>query len=163
MVYTIGCGHSNQLLGVSHGNRWYVVAFPDKNVATIVQNKISIPPRLYLQRSPKTEDISAEVFPQLKAMGIELNDNLYHEIIVDTDAQLTIMKNNDEDNDNMSLLHSVIMSVPDNDFYMYPFNTNVGVIIQRELVSEDEDKYVFSSHIVDPCDLAYAAFLKGLK
>ena len=148
------------MLGISHGHRWYVVAFPNDNITTRIQNKISNPPRLYLQRSSKTEDISSEVIPQLKAMGVDINADLYREIIVDTDAQLTIMKRDIVDE---PMSNSVIMEVADNDFYMYPFNTNVGVIIQRELISEDDDKYIFSSHIVDPCDLAYAAFLRGLK
>ena len=148
-LYSISGGRG--LIGVNHGNKHYVVSFKQEKTAQRVKNSVHFEPRLYLERSI-IEDVSFEVNTALETIGIKSDVD---EIMVDTAAKLTVMKNKDtwletppDESEELE-----IVPVPYESFFLYPFENNLGIILQHDLYSEDSDKFVFLCSVVDPCGI----------
>lgn len=45
----------------------------------------------------------------------------------------------------------IVDEMPFNDFIMLPFRKNLGIVLPMELMLEDRARFVFESHVVDPC------------
>lgn len=143
-LYSISGGRG--LIGVNHGNKHYVVSFKQEKTALRVKNSVNFEPRLYLERSI-IEDVAFEVNTALETIGIKSDVD---EIMVDTAAKLTVMKNKDTW---LEPPEFEIVPVPYESFFMYPFENNLGIILQHDLYSEDHDKFVFLCSVVDPCGM----------
>jgi hypothetical protein len=151
-LYSISSGNGG-LIGVTHSQKHYVVSFRQERTAQRVKKAVHIQPRLYLERSI-IEDVAHDVNTALKSIGIHSD---VPNIMVDTAAKLTILKDTDA---NDQYHHGSpeaspfdIITVPYESFFMYPFENNLGIILQYDLFLEDSEKYVFLCNVVDPCGL----------
>lgn len=152
-LYSISSG--NGLIGVNHAQKHYVVSFKQERTAQRVKKNVHSQPRLYLERSI-IEDVAHDVNTALKSIGIHSD---VPNIMVDTAAKLTILKDmqsaepyHQDYSPQMTELE--IVTVPYESFFLYPFENNLGIIMQYDLFLEDSEKYVFLCSVVDPCGLS---------
>ena len=101
-------------------------------------------PKLYLERS-EIIDVSQEVCGKLKNIGLM---NEIPSILVDTAAKLTVLKSNI---DEARYKQTEVQRIATEDMFMYPFERNLGVIMEYDLYSEDSEKFVFLCNVIDPC------------
>lgn len=137
-MYTIQ--QKNKTIGMSHNERHYVVGFKSSKLARKVQYALHPEPKLILVRGTDI-DLSKD----LQNKGI--NDL---SLIVDTEATLFMpkFKGSSEDplNDGGYHLHNVLYK----DFVTYPFTKMIGVIMPYDLLEENEEEFVFRSHVIEP-------------
>jgi len=154
-MFSISSGNGG-LIGVNHAQKHYVVSFKQEKTAQRVKENLHLQPRLYLERSV-IEDVAYDVNTALKSMGLQSE---VPNIMVDTAAKLTVLKDTQAKARRQDTISSSdldldleIVTVPEESFFMYPFENNLGIIMQYDLFLEDPEKYVFLCSVVDPCGL----------
>ena len=126
-LYSISSGNGG-LIGVTHSQKHYVVSFKQERTARRVKKTIHTQPRLYLERSI-IEDVAHDVNTALKSIGIQSD---VPNIMVDTAAKLTILKDKDYGDPDSEMMPLEIVTVPYESFFMYPFENNLGIIMQYD-------------------------------
>lgn len=142
-MYTIR-STDHGLVGVNHAQKHYVVGFKRIAMAHKVNRLIHEAPKLYLERS-EIIDVSQEVCGKLKDIGLMTE---IPSILVDTAAKLTVLKSN---SDEARYKQTEVQRIATEDMFMYPFERNLGVIMEYDLYSEDSEKFVFLCNVIDPC------------
>lgn len=132
------------LIGVSHAQKHYVVGFKRVSMANKVNRLIHQAPKLYLERS-KIIDVSRDVYGNLAAMGIQTE---IPSILVDTAAKLTVLKDTND-----VVRDTEVHRLATEEMFMYPFERNLGVIMEYDMYSEDSEKIVFLCNVIDPCGI----------
>jgi len=156
--------NKNQSVGVSeyHGNRLhhYIVAFKSPILARKVHYTIDPEPVLRIERQGRI-NIKNEINTCLEELGISGVDN---EIYIDVISKLYIPKTKNPGgfNDPMNDGGLHMEEGPLEDYYMMPFDKNIGVILPYELFLEDSKNLVFLCQVIDPVD-SYKFFRKSMK
>lgn len=122
----------NKTVGFYHKKRPYVIGFRNGHIARNVMYKMEPNPIFTLLKQSPTQMI---------------NEETSLELTIDSEATLFIPKNKDLEIKNEDL-H--IAPVEFEDFITYPYTLNVGIVIPYVLVSEDEEEFVYRSHVIDP-------------
>lgn len=164
--------HKNQVLGFPHQTRHYVVGFRNVMLARLTQYKINPQPSFRLERS-QVIDISNAVDLSLENIAKEYptigplfgqTQEEKGQITIDVGSKLFASKMVhpggvwDPLNDGGFFLEQV----PVENLYMLPFNTNVGVVLPRELIEETDRELVFDCEVIDPVESTWH-FRKSLK
>jgi hypothetical protein len=112
--------------------------------------------KIYLERH-NIEEITDDVNSGLDKMNCDVQR--VRDLTIDVGAKLTIPKISN----GMLYTHDFeIEDVDFGDFIMYPLNNCLGVVLPQELYFEDEDKFIFSSQVIDPCEYMFDLFRKKL-
>lgn len=117
--------------------RHYVVGFPHAAHARIAQRELGTGANMRLQRS-MFSDVTADVNSGLRAFGVEPIDG---SIVLDSRARLVISKCG------RSELDASLVSMED--FLMYPFDLNVGIIMPYDMESEDSCSITLLASVVE--------------
>jgi len=154
----------NQSLGISeyHGNRLhhYVVGFKSPILARKVHYNIDPEPVLRLERANRI-NIKHELNTCLDELGIGGVDN---DVYIDVLSMLYVPKTRNiggpMDPMNDGGFH--LEELPLEDFYMMPFDKNIGIVLPYDLFMEDSKNLVFHCQVIDPVD-SYKYFKKSMK
>lgn len=124
----------NKTIGFYHKNKPYIIGFKNGSVARNIMYQLHPNPKfMLLKNNPiKTKDIKTNT-----------------ELVIDSDATLFIPKdiksNIPKSNDDYYI------NVFDyENFIVYPYTINIGIIIPYVLIHEDSNEYVYKSHVIDP-------------
>jgi hypothetical protein len=159
-VYTIKS--PNGLIGLTHKCKNYIIGFP------MIINAYRVKTDLHWKSNDLTyiqdnnnEDISNDINDGLDSLGIDSSIHV-NDVRIDLSAKLVLPKKN-----YCNLLTGFgtaysINHIDYNEFLMYPFNHNLGIIFPYELYREDKDKYIFLSRLVEPCETSVDMFRKSL-
>jgi hypothetical protein len=122
---------NTKTIGFYHKNKPYVIGFKSPRLARSVMYMLDEDPKfLLLKHSPKTM-----IEPETQ---VELN--------IDSEATLFIPKNNSK-----TIIDSYYINVINfDDFIIYPYTNNIGIIIPYFQVTQDDNEFVFKSHVIDP-------------
>lgn len=122
----------NKTVGFYHQRRPYVIGFRNGHIARNVMYKMEPNPIFTLLKQNPTPVI---------------HEDTSLELVIDNEATLFIPKNKDLEIKTDDL-H--ITPIEFDDFITYPYTLNVGIVIPYVLVSEDEEEFVYRSHVIDP-------------
>lgn len=141
--------YKQNILGFEHKTKNYIIGFKHKKHAILVHNNIynNIINNIMLIRY-YTEDISCEVNKGLQAIGI---DEDISDINIDLNATLIIPKRS-IDYDSINGVDINIEMLSFSEFLMYPFDKNIGISLPYELDETVDDKFIFSTQVIDPCN-----------
>lgn len=140
-------GH--KCLGLQHCNASYVVGFKNPLLARKVHYTLhpEADKRIRLERSV-TFDVTDDVTDGLGSLGINY---VGQKVTIDTQALLHLPKHGAGGVlDPMNDVGFHLDIVEACNFYMYPFERNLGVIMPYELLEESADELVMWSHVIDP-------------
>lgn len=136
----------NGTVGVNHSNKAFVVGFKDKNIATTVSTMLHEFPQLSLQCN-RLENVAEDINNGLIGMG--LSNIAVSDVVIDTEAILYITKKKQDESQN----DIIVEHCPFEDFLMYPFYKNIGILLPDDILDSNEDYYMFSCHLVAPSDM----------
>ena len=135
--------HDTSLLGFNHQYMNYIVGFQKRKHAKLVYKDIN-------QSSIK--DIRL-VRSEPVNVGKEVSYNLVNkeemDITIDMMATLIIPKAGFKDVNDLKL---EIIEIEFEEFLMYPFTHHIGVTYLEKIVENNQEQFIFSSQVVDPCD-----------
>lgn len=127
--------------------RHYIIGFQSVAQARKVQYSLAPEPSLYLQRTD-FEDVTPQINEGLTKFGVA---SLDASIIIDTRARLHIPKGDAKLPSDHPLndgnFH--LSSIPMEEFLMFPFEKDIGIIIPYDLEKEDDNEFVFVSQVVE--------------
>jgi hypothetical protein len=149
----------NGYVGCSSRTKNYIVGFQTRIKAHEVKSKIDLEPKIYLERR-HIEEITDDINSGLSDIGFSKNELRVKDVTIDVEAKLTILKNLDGTPRKTKDLK--IEQIPVSTFLMFPFDKCLGVIMPYDLWYEDENKYIFLSQVVDPCEHMLDMFRKNL-
>lgn len=129
-IHTIQRG--NLSLGFRHQGKPYTIGFKTAPIARIVMHQLHPAPQFIVLKNEPVNVIEP-------SSGIELT--------IDSAATLFVPKRaaGIPESDGLALTF-----VPHDDFIVYPVTKHIGVIIPYALITEDDDEFVFRSHLIDP-------------
>lgn len=128
--------------------RYYVVGFQNLMHAKKIQYDIKPEPNLKLYRTEYLNIVS-QVNKGLEEFGV---DKINSHIVIDTMARLHVPKKNTDvypSDHEMNDGGFHLSTVSYEDFLMYPFDNNVGIIMPHTLENETETEFVFTSNVVE--------------
>ena len=132
--------HENSLLGFNHQYMNYIIGFQKRKHARLVYKNVN-------QSSFK--DIKL-VRSEPTNVGKEVSYNLANkeemDITIDMTATLIIPKVALED------FKLEIIELEFEEFLMYPFTHHIGVTYLDKIIENNQEQFIFSSQVVDPCD-----------
>lgn len=134
----------------SFRTRPYIIGFATVSLARHVQYTMAAEPDIRLQRRDFI-DITHDVSRGLDEFGIEPPNT--NSIIIDTRALLHISKCKKPVSSHP--LHDAgfhISDIPVEDFMMYPFDKNVGVIMPYHIEDENDDIITFKANVIEATD-----------
>jgi hypothetical protein len=131
------------MLGCVHDHKPYVIGFNNVRTARRVAMISQFPPDVRLKRS-HIIDVTSEVTEELSKLGIG-NIN-FTSITLDVDSLVEIAKNSDVRDDYIFNVEPVEQE----DFLMWSFEKNIGLIMPYDMHSEDDSFVVFKANVVDP-------------
>jgi hypothetical protein len=130
--------------------RHYVIGFKAPILARYVQYVMASEPEeaIKLHRTER-RNVTGEVNEGLAQLGCAATDG---SVVIDTRARLCIPKQ--QAPDAMTTLDSMyyLDEVSTTDFFMYPFEKNLGIIIPYEIDAESSDGIVLLSSVVESAD-----------
>lgn len=131
--------------------RHYVVSFGCARVARKVLHWLHPEPTLRLERARDDDDITEDVQSALAGSAGSAAAPAAA-VVINTSGRLYLPKMDgcclQPANDGGFHLHEM----PEHDVYMLPFTRNLGVLLPRELVSEDAREMVFDCSVIEPCE-----------
>lgn len=140
-VYTIAKDYKT--VGFYHKKKPYILGFRNAHIARNIMYRMHPEPLFSLITNQPTlvEDEGHNV-----------------ELLIDSEATLFIPKSEY----NLFTLpeHNLyyVNRVNYEEFVMYPYTKNLGVILPYVLIDESEEEFIYRSHVIDPMDASY--FLK---
>jgi hypothetical protein len=157
-IYSIK--NSSGLFCINHRYKNYIIGFHSRILAYRVKDNLPPNPHKYIYLKPdRIEEVSADINFGLKNMGLE-DGSFVTDVNIDLQAELSIPKNK----------NNIIVEDPYyiedlrfDEFLMYPFQKCLGVIMPFEIYREDEDRYIFLSQVIDPCENTLGLFRKSLE
>lgn len=130
-------------VGFYHNKKPYVIGFRNAQVARSVMYNIHPEPLLSLITSNPTKIV---------------DEHNRIELMIDNEATLFIPKSEYKlftlPQHNLYYIDTVNYE----EFVMYPYTKNLGIIIPYVLLDESEEELIYRSHVIDPADTSY--FLK---
>lgn len=125
----------NKTVGLVHKNNHYIIGFESFIKARKVQYNLHPNPEIMLVR------------------GDTIDKHLYFgdiDLKLDIDATLFLPKYKGSPNDPMNDGNYHLNSEIYNEFIVYPFFKNIGIILPTELKDEDENEFMFKAHVIEP-------------
>lgn len=129
-MYTICRG--NKIISVRSNNKDYIIGFNKVIIAKKIQYNIHPEPKIILLRSN---------IQKIKEGDLTLS--------IDNDATLFIEKHNGCALNPMNDGGYHINTVNINEFMLYPYSKNIGVVLPFNLIDESECEFIFKSIVVD--------------
>ncbi len=147
--------HHKNYFGFVDYEKHYVVGFNQHHLNYLLRNNITKKSKACLIRN-HTEDVTQDINAGLIMKGVS---QTISGVTIDVGAKLIITKDEEfvEKDDVFEIDHVQI-----DNFILWPFQNNLGVVLTTDLYTEDKDKYVFTSQIIDPCQSS-EMFLKKLE
>lgn len=128
---------NNKMIGFYYKNKPFVIGFKSAPIARNVMYHLPVEPTFTLLPSnPKVL--------QNESLGIDL--------LIDNEATLFIPKT-----DFLSLPKEegyYLLDMEYQEFLIYPYTKNIGVIIPYVLLDENEEEFIYRSHVIDPLDIS---------
>ena len=134
-MYTLQKG--NKTLSLLHKGHHYVIGFKNIKQARNVQYKIDPEPTFTLHR------------------GVEIDLGKPLNLILDTNATLSIPKYEGSPSDPMNDGFIHLNTVALDEFMTYPLTKMLGIITPFEIIEENTQEFVFLAHVLEPYFDAY--------
>ena len=130
----------NKTMSMLHYQKHYVIGFKNLTIARKVQYTIETNPTLDIVRG---DDIKFE-----RTFGdVDLIINL------DTTASLFISKCSGSRWDAINDIGYHLHEYKDEEFFLLPFEKNLGIIVAYNIKEETDDEFMFDSYVIDPIDM----------
>lgn len=139
--------------------RPYLIGFTNVTLARNVQYNLPADPNIRLLRRDFI-DVTQEVANGLDELNVPRPDAT--SIIIDPRAQLYIPKNQNPVSSHP--LHDPgyhLDEIPYEDFMMYPFDKNIGIIMPYEIETEDDNMFTLRANVIEATE-SINAFRKSL-
>jgi hypothetical protein len=137
----------NMYLSVTHLDRTYLVGFNDIKLVNVIAASLPQNPALQLKRH-NWDNVGLDVQKGLVALKVPI-EKVPSSIIVDPEAELTFPKIQATDPlDSLDFAYDV-EEVSGEDFLMYPFKRNLGVISPYEIARYTSKEYVCNCNLVE--------------
>lgn len=132
-MYTICRG--SKTVSVNSNNINYVIGFKSLSYVKKVQYNIHPEPKIILLKS-NTQIVK--------------NEGLAIDITIDNEATLFIEKHLGDALDPLNDGGFHINTSKIDDFVLYPYSKNIGIILPFDLLDETENEFIFKSIVIDP-------------
>lgn len=133
------------LVGFQDKGRSYIVGFANMVHARGVCASLRVNPNIMMQRH-YIEEITSELNKGLRERDAELPQ--VPEVTIDMSAQVRIPKAHA----NAPKAPYSISTISSEEFLVWPFTRNIGVVIPYEVYTEGTDFTVYLSQVIDPVD-----------
>lgn len=133
--------HNNYVGFQSHGSS-FLVGFTNKGLATHAAQQIRPSSRFFMKDVALTNvrNLMDNWYPN------EMKGVPDIKVLIDSDARLVIQKQTWTDPPE-EITRYVI---PTDEFIMYPFTKNIGVVLADDLVSESPRRIIYNIHVIAP-------------
>lgn len=140
------------LMGFYQRGRSYVVGFPSPMYTKRVQQGTTQKSRMFLSNHLPNTIPHDVVYRTLKgADGARRPVADVESVAMDTTAHLNIEKRLIASPADLIVPSTRVDEVSFEEFLMYPFRRNLGIVLPMELMMDHKSTFVFQCHVVDPC------------
>ena len=128
---------NNKMIGFYHMNKPYVVGFKNAHIARNVMYHLPLEPSFtLLQRNP--------IMYQDSQTGVDIRVDNEATIFIPKTQFLSLSKDEGY----------YLLGMDYEEFVVYPYTKNIGVILPYVLLDENEEEFVYRSHVIEPLDLS---------
>lgn len=135
-MYTIKSG--NKTIGINLYDKNYVIGYNSAILARKVQYNINPEPKIILFKNDNL-NINKKIKQNNSDINIDININTLYIPKYDKN-KINIPINNEGFH-----LHTI----KSDDFMLYPFSKNIGIIIPFKLIEENNNEFIFNAHVID--------------
>lgn len=136
LTYTLQQG--NKTVGFNYKNEHFIIGFQKAVLARKVHYNMDPNPKF-------------QILPDDPQRFYKTSLGKTYEITMDTKCTLFIPKFNGSFLDPLNDGCYHLNSTKERDFYTYPFNKNLGIILPYNLIDETPDEFIFKSYMIYPC------------
>ena len=128
---------NNNYVGFRRRGQTFIVGLPNKELVKKCSQHISISSKILMKEVAFTnvKNDMIEVLPEFHEMSCD-------KVMMDTDVKLLIEKKEPEP--------FFYQSIDSDEFMMYPFTKNIGVLFVDQLVRETKTHLVLNAHVIAP-------------
>lgn len=139
-------------MGFHQRGRTYVIGFPSALYAKKVQQATSQKSRMFISNHLPNTIPHDVVYRMVESSGGAIRRPIadIESVTIDTDAQLNLEKRLMASPTDLIVPSTRIDEVQFDEFLMYPFRRNLGVVLPFELLMDHTRTIVFQSHVIDP-------------
>lgn len=152
-TYLLKTKHNN-FVGFQSRDSSFVVGFLNKGLANHASHTIKSSSRFHMRNVALTNvrNLMESMFPE------EMSDVPEIKVMIDSDARLIVQKEGWRMSDDASDASEHQVSediltkcrIPTDEFIMYPFTKNIGVVMADGLISETPKRIIYNIHVIAP-------------